>query len=196
MTALPSISVNTCEIEFFDGEEDCIGTPTSMRGQSVEIAGKLRRFRVTSLDELNIIVGLTVWDNGDVEVRPLQLVSGLSKHNALDNRGGMSLLRSRDEKWLVPLRVLKFNQERKYFTLQSASLPEIDGILGHSFKDFLTAAGALRVGTRQLIDSETSRSSNQLAMVVEVGDLPTVALAYTVTRALAVIKDNGLQINV
>lgn len=192
MTSYPSISVSTCEIEFFAGEQDCVGTPTSMRGQSLEIAGKLRRFRVTSLDELDIVVGLTVWETGEAEVRPLQLVGGLTKHHALDNRGGMTLLTSKDKKWLVPLRVLKFNHDRKYFTLHSSPLSEIDQILGHPFADFLAEVGALRVGTRQEIDDESSRSSNQLAMVVEKGDLRTVAVAYTVTRALAVIKDNGM----
>ena len=188
----PNISVGTCEIEFLEEETSYTGNPASRRSEAEELVGSLRRFKVTSLDELDLLVGLLEWPTGEAEVRPLELLGGLQKHNALDNRGGMSLVESKDNKWLVPLRVLKFNSERKYFTLHSVAFEEINSYLGHSFEDFLRDVGALRVRTREAIDGDTSRTSRQLAMVVEPSDIQTIAVAYTVTRPLAVINDFGM----
>lgn len=192
MTTIDPISVGVCEVGFFEKASTYAGKSSGSRSQPDEMVAKLRRFKVESSDELELIAGLLEWPNGDVEVRPLQLLGGLQKHSALDNRGGMSVVPSRDGKWLAPLRVLKFNSERRYFTLHSVAIQEIDALLGHSFSDFLLEIGALRVGSRQVIDGETSRVASQLAMVIEPGDLLTLAVAYTVTRPLAVIHDFGV----
>ena len=164
------------------------------RRDGVEQTGKLTTFRVTSSDELNLIVGLIEWENDDPEVAPIDLISGIQKHNELVRRGRMSLRMSQDEKWLVVLKALKFSPAKQYFTLHNGELDEIDGYLGHSFKDFLMDSGALRFGTRGEIDGDTSKTANQLAVVIEPGDIETLAIAYTVTRPLAVINDYGLDV--
>jgi len=91
----PNISVGTCEIEFLEEETSYTGNPASRRSEAEELVGSLRRFKVTSLDELDLLVGLLEWPTGEAEVRPLELLGGLQKHNALDNRGGMSRLSPR-----------------------------------------------------------------------------------------------------
>jgi hypothetical protein len=188
------ISISKCEIELIDESKPYIGKPTSERDVAIEQIGQLRTFRVTSSDELNLVAGLVEWPAATPEVKPIDLIGGLQKHQALDGRGSMTLGISKDGNWLVPLRVLKYNPDRKYFTLHGASLDEIDGYLGQRVDELLMEVGALRVGSRAAIDGETNRTANQLAMVVEPGDLRTLAVGYTVTRPLAVINDFGLEI--
>ena len=164
------------------------------RSDGVEQTGKLTTFRVTSSDELNLIVGLIEWENDEPEVAPIDLISGLQKHNELIRRGRMSIKISQDGKWLVVLSALKYNPKKQYFTLHGGVLEDIDEYLGHSFKEIMMGSGALRFGTRREIDGDTSRSANQLAVVIEPGDIEALAIAYTITRPLAVINDYGLDI--
>jgi hypothetical protein len=164
------------------------------RDQSVEQTGKLTTFRVTSSDELNMIVGLIEWENHDPEVAPIDLISGLQKHNELVRRGRMSIKMSKDDNWLVVLSVMKYSPSKQYFTLHGGVLEDIDSYLGYSFKQFLLDAGALRFGTRAEIDGDTSKTANQLAVVIEPGDIESLSIAYTVTRPLAVINDYGLDV--
>ena len=164
------------------------------RKSIVEQTGKLTTFRVTSSDELNLIVGLIEWENADPEVVPIDLISGLQKHNELARRGRMSIKMSRDGKWLVVLSVLKYSRAKQYFTLHDGKLEDFDNHLGHSFKEFLMDSGALRFGARGEIDGDTSKTANQLAVVIEPGDIETLAIAYTVTRPLAIINDYGLDV--
>ena len=164
------------------------------RNAMTEQTGQLTTFRVTSSDELNLIVGLIEWENDEPEVAPIDLISGLQKHRELVRRGRMSLKLSQDGKWLVVLKALKYSPAKQYFTLHDGKLDDIDAFLGHSFKDFLMGSGALRFGARREIDDDTSKTANQLAVVIEPGDIETLAIAYTVTRPLAVINDYGLDV--
>jgi hypothetical protein len=189
-----SISVSKCEIEFLPGSKHYRGKPMASRNEGVEQTGKLTTFRVTSSDELNLIVGLIEWENDDPEVAPIDLISGLQKHNELVRRGRMSIKMSQDGKWLVVLSVMKYSPAKQYFTLHSGVLEDIDSFLGHSLKEFLLGSGALRFGTRGEIDGDTSRTANQLAVIIEPGDIQSLAIAYTVTRPLAVINDYGLDV--
>jgi hypothetical protein len=138
------------------------------------------------------MVGLYLWEEAAPEVRPIDLLGGLQKHNELKGRGGISLTMSQGEKWLVPLRVLKYSTKKGYFTLQGASEKELDEILGHSFRELMMDLGAIKFGSRESIDQETNNKRNQLAMIVEPGNLEAIAVAYAVTRAQAVILDFGL----
>ena len=187
-----NISVSKCEIEFLPGSKPYRGKPMADRKTKVEQTGKLTTFRVTSSDELNLIVGLIEWENDEPEVTALDLISGLQKHNELIERGRMSIKMSQDGKWLVILSALKYSPSKDRFTLHDGKLEDIDDFLGHSFKEFLMGSGALRFGTRGDIDGGSSRTANQLAVVIEPGDIETLAIAYTVTRPLAVINDYGL----
>jgi hypothetical protein len=186
-----TISVGKCEIEIFTEKKPYRGKPASDR-DGVEQLGSLRNFRVTSSDELNLMCGLIEWPNSMPEIKAIDLLSGLGKHNELKNRGGMSLVQAKDGNWLAAIRALKYNPLKKYFTLHGVSELELDDLLGYSLKDYLLDLGALRFGTRADIDSDSSRNKNQLAMVVSPGSIEPLAVAYTVTRALAVIKDFGL----
>ena len=194
MSEKANISVSKCEIEFLPGSKPYRGKPMAARNDDVEQIGKLTTFRVTSSDELNLIVGLIEWENDEPEVAPIDLISGLQKHNELIRRGRMSIKMSQDGKWLVVLSVMKYSPAKQYFTLHAGKLEEFDDYLGHSFKDLLMGSGALRFGTRGEIDGDTSKTANQLAVVIEPGDIETLAIAYTVTRPLAVINDYGLDV--
>ena len=186
------ISISKCEIELIRGTKTYRGKPVSARGAGTEQVAKLTTFRVTSSDELNLIVGLVEWPTDPPEVKPIDLIGGLTKHSSLARRGSMSLSDSRDGNWLAVLKVMKYSPDKGYFTLHGATANEIDSYLGYNFKELALEMGALRFGTRAEIENETSRTANQLAMVVPKGDLRSLAFAYTVTRALAVINDFGL----
>tara|TARA_B110000483_G_scaffold58560_1_gene73125 strand:+ start:276 stop:860 length:585 start_codon:yes stop_codon:yes gene_type:complete len=187
------ISISKCEIELIRGTKTYRGKPVSARGAGTEQVAKLTTFRVTSSDELNLIVGLVEWPTDPPEVKPIDLIGGLTKHSSLARRGSMSLSDSRDGNWLAVLKVMKYSPDKGYFTLHGATANEIDSYLGYNFKELALEMGALRFGTRAEIENETSRTANQLAMVVPKGDLRALAFAYTVTRALAVINDFGLE---
>lgn len=194
MSELANISVSKCEIEFIPGSKPYRGKPIAFRKEGVEQTGKLTTFRVTSSDELNLIVGLIEWPDAEPEVAPIDLIAGLQKHNELVNRGRMSIKISQDGKWLVVLSVMKYSPAKKYFTLHGGVLEDVDAYLGHSLKEILLGSGALRFGTRGEVDGDTSRTANQLAAVIEPGDIEALAIAYTITRPLAVINDYGLDI--
>ena len=194
MTENERISVSKCEIELIPGSKSYRGKPTSAKDEANEQTGTLSTFRVTSFDELNLMVGMLEWPNASPEVRPLDLIGGLQKHEALNGRGSITIVPTQSGKWLVPLRVLKYSQNKKYFTLHGATEEEIDEFLGHSFRELLIDLGAIEVGTRGEIDGDKSRTANQLAALVEPGDIKTLAVAYTVTRPLAVINDFGLEL--
>ena len=186
-----SISVSKCEIEFFTEKKPYRGKPSGDRGGD-EQTGLLRNFRVTSSDELNIMCGLIEWPNAGAEITPIDLLSGLEKHNNLRNRGRMTLDTNGDGNWVATIRALKYNPVKKYFTLHGISESELDDLLGHGARDFLLEVGALKFGTKNEIDGDSSRNANQLAMVIAPGAIMPLAVAYTITRALAVIKDFGL----
>lgn len=195
MDDFESISVGgVCEVTF-DGEtKDYRGKPVSQKDNPAEQTAKLSTFRVTSSDELNLIAGLFEWPSSAPEVRPVDLLNGIAKHNELKRRGSISLVPAQDGNWLAPMNVMKFNPDRGYFTLHGATEDEMDELLGHSFKDFLLDVGALDFGTRATVDAETGRMRGQLAVKVKPGDLKTLALAYTLTRPVAVIKDFGMDL--
>lgn len=185
-----TISVSKCEIEIFSEKKSYRGKPSGDR-EGGEQTGLLRNFRVTSSDKLNLMCGLIEWPNSDPEITPIDLLAGLAKHDNLRNRGRMSLGRDNDGNWVATLRALKYSPVKKYFTLHGVTEGELDEILGHSVRDFLLELGALRFGKKSEIDGDTGRNANQLAMIVAPGDIEPLAVAYTVTRALTVIKDFG-----
>lgn len=194
MTDNKVISVSKCKIEFIPEEKTYRGKPMSMRDEANEIVGQLTTFRVTSTDRLDLMTGLIRWPNGDNEIKPIELFHGLEKHQQLERKGQIDIQISRDGNWLVPLRTLRFNPDLRYFTLVNAPVSDIDEFLGESFENLLSSAGAKKFGTRQVIDGETNRNANQLAMVIEPGNIEALAFAYTVTRPLAVIMDYGIEI--
>jgi hypothetical protein len=194
MSEKSNISISKCEVEFIPGSKPYRGKPIGDRKGGIEQVGKLTTFRVTSSDELNLIVGLIEWDNAEPEVEPIDLIGGLQKHRELENRGRMSIKVTKDGNWLVVLSVMKFSPAKQYFTLHGGVIEDIDEYLGYSFKELLLASGALAFGTRAELDGDTSRTANQMAVLIKPGDLEALAVAYTVTRPLAVINDYGLVI--
>lgn len=191
---MEAISISKCEIEFIPGIKPYLGNPMANRGSSANQTGELTTFRVTSSDELNMMVGLISWNDSDPEVTPIDILNGLEKHNELMRRGRMSIGRSKDGNWLVTLSVLKYSPSKDRFTLHGGHLNQIDEFLGQDFKALLLEVGALRVGSRREIDGETSKSAGDLAAVIKPGDIRTIAVAYAVTRPLAVINDFGLDL--
>lgn len=187
-----TISVNKCEIEIFAEKKTYHGKPSGDRDGG-EQSGVLRSFRVTSSDELNLICGLIEWAHSNPEVTPIDLLSGLGKHDNLRNRGRMILGINHEGNWIATIRALKYNPAKKYFTLHGVTEEELDGILGHSVRDFLLELGALQFGKKAEINGDLGRNTNQLAMVVAPGDIIPLAGMYTLTRALAVIKDFGYE---
>jgi hypothetical protein len=97
-----TISVSKCEIEFFTEKKSYRGKPSGDR-EGGEQTGLLRNFRVTSSDELNIMCGLIEWPNANSEITPIDLLSGLEKHNNLRNRGRMTLDTNGDGNWLATI---------------------------------------------------------------------------------------------
>jgi hypothetical protein len=186
------LKVSKCEIEIFPDEKVITGKPMSLKNEDRELNGKIKTFRVTSTDELNLVVGLITWPMNLQEVKPIDLLGGLEKHELLAHKGQMEIKNSNDGNWLVTLRTLKFNHDKRYYTLVNAPLQDLDDYLGFSFRAELEKYGVLRFGTRAFIDGEVGRSANQLAMVVEPENIDAIAVAYTVTRPLAVINDYGL----
>lgn len=188
---MDSLSVNKIEVSFLNIQTPIVDRPTSSEKGSEPQNGNADLFRIESSDGLNAVFGVVTWENAAPEVRVIEFISGTKNHEDLKTKGRMSVVQSRDGKWLVELRAMQFDQAKGYFILKNFTLGALDSLIDGNFITLAKELGALRIGTREEIDQETNKRKSYLAMVVEPRDLKPLAFAFAVTRALTVIKQIG-----
>jgi len=156
-----------------------------------EQTGKIQKFRVTTTDGLNHIFGVVSWPAAQPEIISVERIAGLEKYKRLEKAGRVSIVETKDGNWLAELKVLKYGN-RDYPTPHTSNWPELDYILGGNAQVTLADAGAVAVGSRALIDSETNKNRFNLAVKVSPRDYQTLAVAYALTKILSVMHDLGL----
>ncbi len=185
------MQVNRCSIEFIDGEVAFEGRPAdSSRGTNSMQEGRLRKFRVTTTDTLNQIFGLIEWPDARPEVCCIEMIEGLEKYERLEDAGRLTLMPQADGTWLADVRAMRYNG-RDYQTLGSVSEEELEELTGQAPEEFFAEIGCLGFGTREQLVGDDSRKRNQLAVLVNAGDLRAIAGLFVATRVMAVMNDLG-----
>jgi hypothetical protein len=164
----------------------------SPEGESSEQVGQLKKFRVTTTDDLNILFGIIVWPQAKPEVRFLEWIDGESKYKCLQGTGRMGIDLPLPETWMGQLRAMKYNHESKKTNLAGITLEKLDEYTQQNFTERLLENGAIGVGTREELHGEVNRNKKNLAFLSKSMDFETVAIAFTATRVLAVMHDYGL----
>jgi hypothetical protein len=188
---MDSLSVSKIEISFLNIQTPIQDRPTDSEKGSEAQLGSADLFRVESSDGLNAVFGVVTWSSASPEVRIIEFLSGTPSHEDLKSRGRMSVVLSKDGKWLVELRAMQFDKAKGYYNLKNYDLVSLDDLIEGNFRELASSLGALRLGTREDIDQETNKRKSYLAMVVEPGDLKPLAFAFAVTRALTIVKQVG-----
>jgi hypothetical protein len=188
---MDSLSVSKIEISFLNIQTPIEDRPTdSEKGGETQV-GTADLFRIESSDGLNGVFGVVTWPNANPEIRIIEFLSGTPSQQDLKSKGRMSVVFSRDGKWLVELRAMQFDKPKGYYILKNYDLASLDDLIEGDFREIASSLGALRIGSRENIDKEVNRRKGYLAMVVEPGDLKPLAFAFAVTRALTIVKQVG-----
>lgn len=187
------LSISKAVVETLESDVPITEAPVDKRAEGQKFAGAASLFRITTSDTLDATFALIQWPGFNSDIRIHSFDNGLEKHERLKKGGKMSVLPSRDDNWLVELTVLKYSSAKDWANLHVATFEELDDLAGQSFSDLMLELGALRVGSRLDIDQETNRRKSYPAMVVPKGHMDSIFAAFTVTRALALVKDFGLK---
>jgi hypothetical protein len=157
-----------------------------------EQTGSVSKFRITTTDDLDMVLGLVTWPAAKPEVRSIEFIDGLKKYERLSKAGRLGILPF-DEAgfWIAELRAMKI-ATNAWATLNSATLEELSIMAQSDAASLLLENGALELGTRAELFGDTSRRKNYLAMKCRAGDTKAVAVAFALTRVLPVMHDFGL----
>lgn len=187
------MKINRCEIEIIDGDFPIVDKPMSPDDGCIgEQVGSLKKFRITTTDDLDHVFGLVTWPNARPEVRSVEFVDGLSKYKRLENAGRWSFIPVDQGKWLGELNVMKYNgQERP--TLCRPTPAELDYLAGEEASNLFIKTGALKVGTREVLIGDQTRQRNAPALIFNAGDVAAIAAAFSVTRVMAIMYELGLE---
>lgn len=187
------ITIHKATIEFLGSTTYDAKPMTPFDGAPEEQAGTMTTFLVTTSDESKITFGIVEWPEARHEVIGDEFLGGLKKYAQLKNRGRMSLLTEYGDVWLGELRALRHNHEKGYPTLATTTIETLDYLVKGNFIQLMNSFGA-KVGTREeLVNDSNTATKNKLAFSVNPKNYEAIALAFAVTRVLAVLYDNGLE---
>lgn len=186
------ITLNKVTIEILETNGYYAKPMTPFEGAPEEQAGTITTFRVTTSDKSKLVFGIVEWPEARNEVIGVDYEGGLNKYAQLKNRGRMSLLTQSGNVWLGELRALRHNPQKGYQTLASTTMETLDYFVQGNFIQLMNSFGA-KVGSREaLVQDSNTKTKNKLAFSVEPKNYEAVAVAFTVTRVLAVLYDNGM----
>lgn len=186
------LTVGKAVIEFLGDPVPFAGRPMALAENAPEEQlGSVHKFRVTTTDQLNYVFGLVQWPSANPEVIFLEGLNGDSKYEPLTHAGRMGVLTSFGNVWLMELRAMKYNPTAKKTNLAGANLSDLDSFVNGNAFEILTTAGAIDVGTREKLVGDTKRNRNYLALTCQPGNFRVAAVAFTITRVLAIMKDYG-----
>ena len=186
------MKIGKAELEFLGEAVPFAGKPMTLHNDAAEEQlGKVNKFRVTTTDQLDYVFGVVQWPNANPEVVFFEEIEGESKYESLTHAGRLGILPNFGDFWLLELRAMKYNQEAKKTNLAGAQSEHLDMFVDGNAAQVLKKHGALAIGTREQLVGETNKKRNQLAMTCEVGNIEAVAVAFTITRVLAIMMDYG-----
>jgi hypothetical protein len=186
------VKVGKAQIDFLGEAVPFAGKPMALHSDSPdEQLGVVNKFRVTTTDQLDFVFGVVRWPEANPEVIFFEAIDGESKYESLTHAGRLGVLPNFGDFWLFDLRAMKYNQVTKKTNLAGAVVEKLDVFVDGDSIQVLKNHGALGIGTREQLVGETNKKRNQLAMTCKVDDIEAVAVAFTVTRVLAIMKDYG-----
>lgn len=184
------MKIGKAAFEFLAVNQPYVGEPMSPdEGFTDEQTGIVSKFRVTTTDELDLIVGVITWPNALPEVKALEMPQGEDKYKRLLSAGRLSIMLPKSGKWMGELRALKYNPESGKANLASISVADLQRF---SQQEFLPALSErARIGTRSELVGDSSRKANSSTFLCDANDVTTCAIVYIATRVLAVMYDYG-----
>ena len=186
------IQVDKANIELLGSQVAYFERPANPNTEAPsEQLGQVRKFRVTTLDTLNMVFGLVTWPEAQAEVRGLEFIDGLGKYERLLNAGKMMLLNGPSDTFVAELNVMKIGSKDRA-NLHGSTLDELSFLASTDFEKLAQKHGAIAVGTRSALDGTQNRNANRLAVKVKKDGFEAIAVAFTVTRVLAIMNDLGI----
>lgn len=160
--------------------------------EKAEQSGLAEQFRITTTDDLDIVISVIQWPGASPEVKLTDWIDGLSKYERLMSAGRMGALTGFGPNWLAELRVLKYADRDSRPTLVKSNWEELAEILEGDPQELLLSNGAIEVGTREELGPDLGPRRSQLALRCMDGDCTAMAVAFTLTRVLPIMHDLGL----
>jgi hypothetical protein len=191
---MEEIQVGLATIEWLELDQTWINKP--MGKGDFDVQGVCDKFRVTTLDGLNMVFGIIRWPANKPEVGYVTHSSGESKYERLTSAGRLGIFdktHGDESVWSFELRVMKFGDSQTQPTLKQATLKDLDGLLeGQSALELLKQHGAKNVGKRvELAPAEVGNRPNELFVTTKARNNNLIAVGFTLTRVLAIMKDFG-----
>jgi hypothetical protein len=90
---------------------------------------------------------------------------------------------------------MKYNTTSKKANLANVAIEDLNVWVQTDLAELLKSNGALRVGTKEELTGVDNKTKGILSALVPSGNVEAVAIAFTVTRILAIMYDYGLDIN-
>lgn len=110
-------------------------------------------------------------------------------YNHLDRNGALTIQRLGNGDWVAPLRALRPGG-RDWPTLNHVSLKELDELLGQDAQSWMESLG-FSVGTWESINPAAKRFKQSIAISIPESKSELLALPWTLTRVVALMKQLG-----
>lgn len=190
------ITVGKCTIDIEDSPSVYFGKPMDdSQGVEGEQPGQATIFRVTTSDELDLQYAIVSWPNANREVCFFDWFDGDTKYENLSKGTGRLAISTAGENEVFQLRAMKYNKASKKANLAGVSLEKLSEWAQTDIIALLKEYGAIEVGTKEQLIGEDNKTKNILSVLIPKGNNIAVAVAFTVTRVLAIMHDYGLEEN-
>jgi hypothetical protein len=191
---MEKIQVGLATIEWLELDQTWVNKP--MGKGEFDIQGVCDKFRVTTLDGLNMVFGIIRWPANKPEVGYITHSSGEVKYERLMDAGRLGIFdktNGNEDVWSFELRAMKFGDGQARPTLKQVTLKDLDGLLeGQSALELLNTHNSQQVGKRiELAPADAGNRPNELFVTTKARNNDLIAVGFTLTRVLAIMKDFG-----
>jgi hypothetical protein len=190
------ITLGKCTIEIDDHPVPFVGRPMdNSSGNEGDQEGLVTMFRVSTSDELDIQYGIVSWPEANREVTLIEWHGGDTKYDSLKKGTGRLALSPAGTNEVFQLRAMKYNTTSKKANLANATLEDLGAWAQTDLAELLINHGAIQVGPKGHLTGEENKTKSIISALVPKGNVEAVAIAFTVTRVLAIMYDYGLDPN-
>ena len=141
-------------------------------------SGWLAHFAVVNFPRAGKLMGRFLWW-GETTPPPL---------DKLNTSGNMEIKVVKDS-WISPIRAMKQGKNKPYPTLHQVTEEELDGLVGESFRDFLSSFGSFRIGRYGAMNPGAGNNlKNGRGLASPAGNVDIIAALIAVTRPVALLK--------
>jgi hypothetical protein len=184
-------TIDKATIELLGDQVDFLGKPSNPKnGAPADQVGKIQRFRVRTLDTLNMIFGIIDWPAAEAEVAFVEFIDGLDKYRRLEKAGRLMLSELNNREWVAELNVMKIGS-KGYPTLHASDLSELNALCNGDFASLISDLGDAKVGPKVGFTGIQNRNATRVSASLAKNKPLAIAAAFTVTRVLAIMNDLG-----